>query len=58
VVLMAANGESGTIPPLVGVSAVVLLSLVAAWRHLRSSPAEPAATVRSGRAAGLDTLTR
>jgi hypothetical protein len=59
VLLMAADGESGTVPPLVGVSVVVLLSLVAAWRHLRSTTrAEQHRAPVSGRAAGLDTLTR
>lgn len=58
VLLMAADGESGTVPPLVGVSLLVLLSLVAAWRHLRSSPVEHQHAPDHGRAADLDTLTR
>ncbi|HET7690835.1 MAG TPA: hypothetical protein VFK41_10670 [Nocardioidaceae bacterium] len=37
-VLMTLEGFENTIPPLVGVSAVVGLSFLAAWRHLGSRP--------------------
>ena len=54
-VLMTVQGFANTLPPLVMVSLVVLLSGLAAWRYLTGSYASPATRASDSTLAGEDT---